>query len=101
MSMLHDLVRRVERIEALDRLAKPLVKVVSRAVRPRAVRNLLSGTHVGHPLHPMLTDLPIGAWGMSAVLDTVGGPAAGPAADLLVKVGVAAAVPTAASGLND
>lgn len=72
MSMLHDLVRRVERIEALDRLAKPLVRVVSRAVRPRAVRNLLSGTYLGHPLHPMLTDLPIGAWGMSAVLDTDG-----------------------------
>ena len=101
MSMLHDLVRRVERIEALDRLAKPLVRVVSRAVRPRAVRNLLSGTYLGHPLHPMLTDLPIGAWGMSAVLDTVGGAAAEPAADLLVTVGVAAAVPTAASGLND
>ncbi|MGH3409575.1 MAG: Rieske 2Fe-2S domain-containing protein, partial [Streptosporangiaceae bacterium] len=99
--MLHDLVRRVERIEALDRLAKPLVKVVSPAVRPRIVRNLLSGTYIGHPLHPMLTDLPIGAWGMSAVLDTVGGPAAESAADLLVTVGVAAAVPTAASGLND
>ena len=99
--MLHDLVGRVEQIEALDRLAKPLVRVVSPAVRPRAVRNLLSGTYVGHPLHPMLTDLPIGAWGMSAVLDTVGGRAAQPAADLLVKVGVAAAVPTAGSGLND
>ena len=101
MSKLHDLVRRAERIEGLDRLAKPLVRVVSPAVRPRPVRNLLSGTYVGHPLHPMLTDLPIGAWGMSAVPDTVGGPAAAAAADLLVKVGVAAAVPTAASGLND
>ncbi|HEY5362412.1 MAG TPA: Rieske 2Fe-2S domain-containing protein [Streptosporangiaceae bacterium] len=101
MSKLHDLVRRAERIEGLDRIARPLVRVVSPAVRPRAVRNLLSGTYVGHPLHPMLTDLPIGAWGMSAVLDTVGGPGAEAAADLLVKVGVAAAVPTAASGLND
>ena len=101
MNMLHDLVRRVERIEPLDRLAKPLIKVISPALRPRVVRNLLSGTYVGHPLHPMLTDLPIGAWGMSAVLDAAGGPAAAPAADLLVKVGVAAAVPTAASGLND
>ena len=101
MNMLHELVRRVERIEALDRLAKPLVRVVGPIVRPRAVRNLLSGTYVGHPLHPMLTDLPIGAWGMSVVLDAVGGPAAESAADLLVEVGVAAAVPTAASGLND
>lgn len=66
MSMLHNLVRRVEQIEALDRRAEPLSRVIGPAVRPRAVRNLLSGTYVGHPLHPMLTDLPIGAWGMSA-----------------------------------
>lgn len=101
MNVLHDLVRRVERIEALDRLAKPLVRVVGPMVRPTAVRNLLSGTYVGHPLHPMLTDVPIGAWGMSVVLDAVGGAAAESAADLLVNVGVAAAAPTAASGLND
>lgn len=49
----------------------------------------------------MLTDLPIGAWSMSALLDTVGGPNADRAADLLVATGVLAAVPTAASGLND
>jgi predicted membrane protein DUF2231 len=65
------------------------------------VRNLLSGTDLGHPLHPMLTDLPIGAWVMSALLDAAGGPAAGGAADLLVTAGVVAAVPTAAAGLND
>ena len=101
MNVLHDLVRRVERIEALDRLAKPLVRVVGPMVRPPAVRNLLSGTYVGHPLHPMLTDVPIGAWGMSVVLDAVGGAGRQSAADLLVNVGVAAAAPTAASGLND
>jgi nitrite reductase/ring-hydroxylating ferredoxin subunit len=99
--MLHDLARRAEQAEALDRPAKLLARAIGRAVRPRAVRNMLSGTYVGHPLHPMLTDLPIGAWGMSAVLDAVGGPPAEPAADLLVKAGVAAAIPTAASGLND
>jgi hypothetical protein len=49
----------------------------------------------------VLTDLPIGAWVMSALLDAAGGPAAEGAADLLVTVGVVAAVPTAAAGLND
>ncbi|MGH3342378.1 MAG: Rieske 2Fe-2S domain-containing protein [Carbonactinosporaceae bacterium] len=101
MSMLHKTAHRLERVEALDRFARPLAAAVGRAVRPRAVRNLLSGTNLGHPLHPMLTDLPIGAWGMSTLLDTVGGPAAEPAADLLVTAGAVAAVPTAASGLND
>ncbi|HZU16482.1 MAG TPA: Rieske (2Fe-2S) protein [Candidatus Dormibacteraeota bacterium] len=101
MSSLHQMMRRLERIEALDRLTGPLAGMVGRAVRPRPVRNLLSGTYLGHPLHPALTDLPIGAWAMAALLDALGGRDAEPAADCLVAAGVAAAVPTAASGLND
>jgi uncharacterized membrane protein len=85
----------------LSILSGPLARTVGRAVRPRVVRNLLSGTYLGHPLHPVLTDLPIGAWVMSALLDAAGGPAAEGAADLLVAAGVVAAVPTAAAGLND
>jgi nitrite reductase/ring-hydroxylating ferredoxin subunit len=100
MNILRQTIRRLERLEALDKVARPLARTVGRAVRPRVVRNLLSGTDLGHPLHPMLTDLPIGAWVMSALLDAVGGPAEG-AADLLVTAGVVAAVPTAAAGLND
>ena len=69
-----------------------MARTVGRAVRPTVVRNLLSGTDLGHPLHPVLTDLPIGAWMMSALLA---------AADLLVATGVAAAVPAGAAGLND
>jgi hypothetical protein len=34
-------------------VAKPLAGAVGRAVRPRMVRNLLSGTDLGHPLHPI------------------------------------------------
>jgi nitrite reductase/ring-hydroxylating ferredoxin subunit len=49
----------------------------------------------------MLTNLPISAWTMATLLDAVGGAAAAPAADLMVGAGVVAAVPTAASGLND
>jgi len=101
MNILQQVARRLERLEALDKVAKPLAGAVGRAVRPRVVRNLLSGTDLGHPLPPMLTDLPIGAWVMSAPLDAAGGPAAEGAADLLVTAGVVAAVPTAAAGLND
>lgn len=101
MPLLQDIARRLEGLQALDTVAKPLVRVVARAVQPRAVRNLLSGTNLGHPLHPMLTDVPIGAWTMSTLLDTIGGRAAEPAADMLVGTGIVAAVPTAASGLND
>jgi nitrite reductase/ring-hydroxylating ferredoxin subunit len=101
MNILQQVARRLERLEALEKVAKPLAGAVGRAVRPRMVRNLLSGTDLGHTLPPMLTDLPIGAWVMSAPLDAAGGPAAEGAADLLVTAGVVAAVPTAAAGLND
>lgn len=100
MAMLQRLVRRLEDAAVLDAVASPVVGVVSKLVGPRLVRNLLSGTNLGHPLHPALTDVPIGAWGMATLLDR-GGPRCEPGADLLVGVGVAAALPTALAGLND
>lgn len=95
------LIKRIEEFEGFDRIAQPLQQWAAKLVQPRPVRNALSGTNLGHPLHPMLTDVPIGTWLAAGVLDTVGGEAAAPAADLLVGVGIAAAVPTALSGLND
>jgi nitrite reductase/ring-hydroxylating ferredoxin subunit len=97
MTTVTELVHRIEHDDALDRVAKPISSAVGRLVRPRPVRNLLSGTWLGHPLHPVLSDLPIGAWSMAALLDARDLRAA----DALVGVGIAAAVPTAAAGLND
>ncbi len=101
MTILHELVRRIEEAKVLDGVSAPVTKLVGRAVRPRAVRNLLSGVNLGHPAHPMLTDLPIGAWSMATLLDLFGGGDTRRAADLLVATGAVAAVPTAAAGLND
>lgn len=95
------LVKRAERMDWLDGVAKPVQQLVSRCVRPRVVRNTLSGTNLGHPLHPMLTDLPIGMWSAAAAVDVLGGRRAQPAADLLIGAGIVTAVPTALSGLND
>lgn len=94
-------VKAIEDFSALDGVGSALAGAVGKAVQPRPVRNLLSGTAIGHPLHPVLTDLPLGAWSMASLLDLVGGKASEPAADLLVAVGIATAVPTAAAGLND
>lgn len=107
MNLLDDAVSRLERWEILDRVAEPLRKAAHALVAPRVVRNALSGIPTGHPLHAVLTDIPIGAWSMAALLDgkamlsPKGGPDFEPAADLLVAAGLAAAVPTAAAGLND
>jgi nitrite reductase/ring-hydroxylating ferredoxin subunit len=100
MAVLQRLVRRLEGTAVLDAVADPVAGVVSKLVGPRLVRNVLSGTNLGHPLHPALTDLPIGAWGMATLLDR-GGPRCEPGADLLVGAGVVAALPTAVAGLND
>ena len=47
MNILQQVARRLERLEALDKVAKPLAGAVGRAVRPRVMRNLLSGTDLG------------------------------------------------------
>jgi nitrite reductase/ring-hydroxylating ferredoxin subunit len=101
MTFAHELVRRIESTTALDKVAKPMAALVGKAVQPRLVRNLLSGTYLGHPAHPMLTDVPIGAWSMSALLDLVGGDKSEQAADLLIGAGILSVIPTAATGLND
>ena len=41
-------------------------------VRPKWLRSLLHGTWLGHPLHPLLTDLPIGALTVALILDVLG-----------------------------
>ncbi|HSH58715.1 MAG TPA: hypothetical protein VK988_03545, partial [Acidimicrobiales bacterium] len=67
---IENLVERIAEAEGLDRAAKPLANVVSKVNPPgRLPKDLLSGTWLGHPLHPLLTDIPIGAWASALVLD--------------------------------
>jgi nitrite reductase/ring-hydroxylating ferredoxin subunit/uncharacterized membrane protein len=93
---------RIEGLELLDAVAQPLQKAVRGAVPQESeLKDLLSGTWLGHPLHPPLTDVVVGSWASALLLDLLGGADAEPAADLLVATGVVAAVPTAAAGLSD
>src|SRR5947208_1792065 len=64
----------------------------------RKVRNFLHGVWLGHPLHPVLTDLPLGAWTAALILDAVNDRKG---ADLAVKIGLAGAVGAALTGLTD
>jgi nitrite reductase/ring-hydroxylating ferredoxin subunit/uncharacterized membrane protein len=93
---------RIERFAGLDAVAGPLQQGVRAAVPPgTALKDLLSGTWLGHPLHPPLTDIVVGTWTSALLLDLFGGDGAEDAADALVAAGVLAAVPTAAAGLAD
>lgn len=81
--------------EPLDPLSEPVQGAVQ--ALPSPVRDVLDGVWLGNPLHPALTDVPIGAWTAAAALDIVGSPAA----DDALLVGVLGAVPAALTGLND
>ena len=99
---LRELPLRVEQIDSLDKVAAAVATAVQRAAPSgSSVNEALSGTAIGHPLHPPLTDVVIGAWTSAVALDWLGGKRSGPAADWLVPFGVLSALPTAAAGLND
>lgn len=69
------------------------------------VKQILSGTWLGHPLHPTLTDVPVGAWTVTALLDGIeaatGRSEYAPGADAALVLGLAGAVGAAVSGLSD
>ncbi len=101
VDQLRELAHRAATAEGLDRVGKPAASAVAKVVGRDPLKNLLSGTWMGHPLHPMLTDLPIGFWTSSWVLDVMGGKSSRAAAQRLIGLGILSAVPTAASGLSD
>ena len=81
--------------QPLDDYAEPVQEAVN--AMPQPVRDVLDGVWFGNPLHPALTDVPIGAWSAAFVLDLVGSEAA----DGALAVGILGAVPAALTGLND
>ena len=74
----------------------------------QTIRNWLHGIWLGHPLHPVLTDLPIGAWTISALCDAVGAlsdeeerAALEKSSQALTAIGLVGALGSAVTGLND
>src|SRR5687767_7511586 len=91
----------VESAAFLDGPADALMGAVSNAIPAGPVKDALSGTWLGHALHPVLTDLPIGFWTSAWMLDLIGGKRSANAARMLVGLGIASAVPTAVTGASD
>ncbi len=95
-----------------DRISDALqsgVKLVigSKRKPPRRFKSLLNGTWLGHPLHPAITDVPIGAWLLSVIFDIVwlasstANSWAARGAEIAVLIGILAAIAAAATGLAD
>ena len=91
-------VRQVEEFKQLDAVAVPAQRLIRRAM-PGRVEAVLGGEPIGHPLHPALVAVPIGAWLSGSVLDATGGSA--DAARRVIGFGVLSALPTAAAGAHD
>ena len=94
-------VRSVERAGALDYPGKAVGKLVRGIVGPGTLKDGLSGTWLGHALHPLLTDVVIGSLVSATMLDVLGGDRDGKAAERLIAVGIASYAPTAVTGAND
>ena len=70
----------------------------------KEIKNFLHGRWLGHALHPMVTDVPIGAWTTAAILDTIelcGSEKYKAGADAAVAIGLAGATGAAVTGLTD
>src|ERR1700733_4836496 len=63
---------RLEQAGSLDRVVTPAQRV-ARRLRPGPARDALNGVWLGHPLHPVLAQAPVGAWLSAAVLDAARG----------------------------
>jgi nitrite reductase/ring-hydroxylating ferredoxin subunit/uncharacterized membrane protein len=92
-------VSHLEDAKALDPLIERVRAAVLTVLRPRALRDILHGVPVGHPVHPVAILVPAGSWISAGVLDLV--PGAEKQSRLLVAVGVLSALPAAASGFAD
>lgn len=90
---------RVSDVTTFDKVIDPARRAVQAALRPQALKDFLHGSWLGHPLHPVLVQVPVGAWASAGILDLI--PPLRPAATVLIGTGVAAAVPASMAGAAD
>jgi len=92
----------------LDRLGGWLQKVIAAiygGLGPpgRALKDLLNGTWLGHQLHPVITDVPVGAWTLGVVFDIayLATHRAAAAADWTILIGLIAAFGAVITGYTE
>jgi nitrite reductase/ring-hydroxylating ferredoxin subunit/uncharacterized membrane protein len=96
-----NLAERLAALEPLDQVAEPLAKKVRSLLPAGPVKDALSGTWLGHALHPLLQLVPLGTWTSAVILDVVGGKDGESSADKLIGTGLLATVPTVITGWSD
>ena len=94
-------VRVLAGLEALDPPAKSLGELLRSIIKPGPVKDALSGSPLGHALHPALTDATIGTLTSAILLDWLGGERSREAAQRLIALGLLTVPPTAISGQSD
>jgi uncharacterized membrane protein len=88
----------LEESPLIDRLAPAMTAAATPFSRPPLV-DFLRGRWLGHALHPLLTDIPLGCWIGAIVLDMLPGRRRG--SQTLVGAGLAAVPMTLAAGLAE
>jgi nitrite reductase/ring-hydroxylating ferredoxin subunit/uncharacterized membrane protein len=102
MTPVEPVVQQLETATILDAPGKAVGKLVrSVASSSQTLKDAISGTWLGHAVHPMLTDVVIGSFTSATLLDLLGGEDADEAAQRLIAVGIAAYGPTALTGASD
>ena len=100
----------VNRQDWLEPLADRLQSILSNTaagVGPggQQVEDVLHGRWLGHPLHPALVNVPLGAWTIAAVLDAIeegsGNRALGSGADAAIGLGLMGALGAVITGIAD
>jgi nitrite reductase/ring-hydroxylating ferredoxin subunit/uncharacterized membrane protein len=109
--MLNHIVNRfIDRQRWLEPVADFLQKVVAGTYKllgkpGHDLKTLVHGTWLGHPLHPVLTDIPIGAWTLAVLFDIIylfrGTHGWVSAADVTIFVGLLGALGSAITGYTD
>lgn len=89
-----------------DRLDQGITRVLDETGDAgQGAANFLHGTWMGHPLHPAVTDIPLGAWTAAAAMDAAdlasGSDKYAHGSEAAICVGLAGATLAAASGLAD
>ena len=89
---------RIERLEILDTIGEPVSAAAQKVLGRRGLTDVLSGTPISHPVHPLLVAIPIGSWTSAMVFDLVGDKVG---ARRLIGLGLVATFPAIITGLSD